>query len=490
MIRIAIAIIVLLSSSLFSEGQKKSPSDKKLIGDKPTANAKRSLELENLINDARSLPAEFAADILVRVAASNIDAKWKQEILPEAFALTANVQNKLRLKAKPGTPVDTRVNYRSYAFDLKLDALSLRGKIISEMAVIDKAQALRMLGQISPSFPFDALSCSDQMVYEIGDFYTMLETVTRAVHDEREIQQGERFQFLLPYVEGITSPAQIAPVSRMIRSLHLTNKELFILSDAFAGALKQIAADDRSFTAALTQDRTATYVFELIQEVKKEGGAANEVANAFRNYVSRHLSGVRCEDNVKEPATELPRHIKEMNYYFSHTPFTLEDLRPSKVEKHSAISEYFETKEAIKLSNDFKDLRGYDDEPDTKESETSSVWQERMLNYLRQLEDWDGRGESSEMDYFHQKCVLYFALAKLVTGGPMVERVMTSYINFLYQPTILKESRIEWQLHARELLGLVQAREGAERAKLLDLLVYSKNPILQMQARLISANIR
>ena len=173
-----------------------------------------------------------------------------------------------------------------------------------------------MLGQISPSFPFDTLSCSDQMVYNIGDFYTMLGTVTRAVYDEKEIQQGERVQFLLPYIEGITSPAQIAPVSRMIRSLNLADKELFILTQAFAGAVKQITADDRSFTAALTQDKTGAYVFELIQEVRKEGGAYNEVANAFRSYVSEHPSGVRCEDNVKEPATELPPHIKELNYLF------------------------------------------------------------------------------------------------------------------------------------------------------------------------------
>lgn len=489
MIKTAIAIIVLLSFSLLSEDQKKSPSDKKLIVDKPAA--KRSVELENLINDARALPAEFAVDILVRLATShNIDAKWKQEILAEAFALSSNVQNKLPLKGKPGTPVDTRVNYRSYAFDLNLDALSLRTRILSQMVSIDKAQALRMLSQIPPSFPFDTLSCSDQMVYDIGDFYTMLGTVARTVHDEKDIQQGERVRFILPYVEGITSPAQIAPVSRMIGSLHLTDKELFILSQAFAGALKQIAADDRSFTAALTQDKTATYVFEFIQHVRKEGGAYNEVANAFQSYLSKHLSGVRCEDNVKEPATELPHHIREINYYFPNTPFTLEDLRPSKVEKGSAISEYFESKDTIKLSNDLKDLRGYDDEPETKEPETSSIWQERMLNYLRQLEDWDGRGESSEIDYFHQKCVLYFALAKLVTEGPISDRVMTSYISFLYQPAILKESRIEWQLHARELLGLVQERKGEERAKLLASLVYSKNPILQMQARLISANIR
>jgi len=109
---------------------------------------------------------------------------------------------------------------------------------------------------------------------------------------------------------------------------------------------------------------------------------------------------------------------------------------------------------------------------------------------LRQLEDWDGRSETSEIDYFHQKCVLYLALTRIAPAGELGEQVLTSYLNFLNQPAILKESRIEWMLHARELLGLLQQRKGDERAALLEALTYSKNPILQTYGRLINANIR
>lgn len=189
----------------------------------------------------RALPAEFAIDILLRVAsANNVDKKWKQEILAEAFILTSGVQNEVRLKGKPRTPVDSRVNYRSYAFDLNLDALSLRSKIISQMLLLDKGQALRMLNQIPTNLRLPALSCSDQMVYNVDELYKMLGSVTGAVYTERKVQQGERVQFLLPYVKGLTSPAQIAALIRMIAALRLTEKELFMVSQAFASALKQV----------------------------------------------------------------------------------------------------------------------------------------------------------------------------------------------------------------------------------------------------------
>lgn len=489
MLRIAITALALTSFLLPLHGQEKSPSEKTPPSNKPAA--KRPIELENLINDARSLPAEFAIDIFLRVAAANdVDKKWEQEILAEAFTLTSGVQNEVRLKSKPRMAVDSRVNYRSYAFNLNLDALSLRSKIIRQMVMIDKDQALRMLNQIPANLQLPALSCSDQMVYNVDAFYETLETVTRAVHNDRKIQQGERVQFLLPYIEGITSPAQIGPVIRMITAVRLTQKELLMVSQAFANALKQMSADDRSFTPALMQDRTAASGYEFVQLLKKEGAAYNEVSNAFRAYFAKHLTGVRCEDNLIPSTAKLPAQIQEINYYYPNNPLSFDDLHPSKVEKAEVIAEYFESKESSKLSRELRELNGYeDDEPSTKEPKTSAAWQERMLIYLRQLENWDGERETSEIDYFHQKAVLYFALARIVPPGDLRDRVMTSYISFLNDAGVIKESRIEWLLHERELLGILQDKKGDESSKLLDSLMYSKNPILQAHARLIKANL-
>src|SRR6202043_408591 len=138
----------------------------------------RPVEIENLISDARSLPADFAVEALVRIAQSNrvTDRRWKRELLDEAFRLTADLQEPIRRKAVPfsGLPVDTRPGYRSYAFDLKLDALSQRSRIITVMLELNNGHARDLLAEIPPGLSLHALTCNDTLVYDVSDFYDMV----------------------------------------------------------------------------------------------------------------------------------------------------------------------------------------------------------------------------------------------------------------------------------------------------------------------------
>jgi len=126
------------------------------------------------------------------------------------------------------------------AFALSLDSLSLRSRIVEQMLTIDKSVALRMLNEIPLKLPFKTQPCSAQTEYDVSDFYRLLEKIARTVFDEKQIQQGERVQFILPYIENMSSPAQITPVTNLVISLDLRQKESFIISQAFANALKQL----------------------------------------------------------------------------------------------------------------------------------------------------------------------------------------------------------------------------------------------------------
>lgn len=457
------------------------------------ATPNRSSEIENLIIGARSLPPEFAIDVLLRVASSNrVDKQWKQEILEEAFVITSDVEHELREKVipVPGSSVDTRPGYRSYAFDLKLDALSTRVRIIDQMISLNKRRALRMFEQISPKFSFKTLSCSDRMTYELGEFYRVLEKIIRVTYDEKKIQQGERIQFLLPHVENMTSPAQITPLANLLGSLGLRPREAVIVSQAFTNALKKIAADDRLFTAALTSDGTTRAVFRLMQSFAKNEVPSNELPIAYRAYLQRHLAATRCEDNVRPTGNDLPYYIKEINYYYADDPFTREETTPKDIQKASVVREYFETNDANQLLTDFKSLRGYDDDdPATRESKTSAAWHERMLNYLRTLEEWDGRAEASEGDYFHQKCNLYLALLRVVPPGESLDQVLLSYLKLLSQGAPSSSSRIEWLLHSNDLFQFVRKKPRDERSHLLTIILNSKNRVLQEYAEVTKANL-
>lgn len=127
-----------------------------------------------------------------------------------------------------------------------------------------------------------------------------------------------------------------------------------------------------------------------------------------------------------------------------------------------------------------RDLRGYDDEPAISEPHTSPSWQEKMLDFLRRLEAWNGSSETDEEDYFHQKCILYEMLLRTAPGGPQAEQVVFSYLKLLNNPKVITESRVEWSWRVNELSRYLNEKQGDERTRLLNLLANSKNPILQV----------
>lgn len=448
----------------------------------------RSNEIENLLGRARSLPAEFAIDIFLRLEKSKrVDKQWRKEILEEAFTLTANVQNELREKAIPfpNTPADTRAGYRSLAFALNLDSLSLRSRIIDEMLSINQSAALRMFNEIPPKLPFKARSCSAKTEYDVSDFYRLLEKTARTVYDEKQVQQGERVQFILPYIENMSSPAQIGPIAKLLISLNLRQRESFIVSQAFTGALKKISADDRSFSAALIRTETTNNIAALVNLYRKTGVPYDQIQHEYRAYLERHLLATRCEDNVKL----LELQIKEINYAYPNDPILIDDSKPLKVEEVPVTTTYFESPESNAFLSELRELRGYDDDdPATREPHTSASWQEKLLDYLRRLEAWEAGNESDEVDHFHQKCILYKMLLRIAPAGVQSDQVLFSYLKLLGQPTAMSESRVEWLWHVNELIRYMSDKPEPERSRLLNILASSKYPPLQVYGDLAKAN--
>jgi hypothetical protein len=297
--------------------------------------SQRSPDIDNLLTLARTTSPEFAIDALLRIAASSqVDAMWKQEILEEAFLLTAKVQNSFRLRAAPlpGTSSDTRPSYLSNAFDQQLDALSLRSRIVDQMSSINKSRALGMLSEIPSQLRFREISCSDWMSYDVSSFYRTVKAISETAFDRKRIQQGERVQFLLPYVEGMTSPVQVGPIARLLVEVKLSSREVSILSQAFVSALRKVNGDDRSFSPSLNQDRIVRDFVNLVELLKKERLGPSELLTAVHDYLGRHLKGVRCQDSTSPIDRDLPMVIKEANYLFPNAPFEAADVKPAKIE--------------------------------------------------------------------------------------------------------------------------------------------------------------
>lgn len=100
-----------------------------------------------LLDQARSLPPEFSADTMLRLAASRFAAepKRRRELIEEAFVAGGHAQL-VYPRALDGMAADSRPSLEFHRNDL--EALTLQTRAVKAMLSIDPARALAMFRDI------------------------------------------------------------------------------------------------------------------------------------------------------------------------------------------------------------------------------------------------------------------------------------------------------------------------------------------------------
>ncbi len=78
------------------------------------------------------------------------------------------------------------------------------------------------------------------------------------------------------------------------------------------------------------------------------------------------------------------------------------------------------------------------------------------------VESWNKSHDETEENYFHEVCFIYVPLLELVPPGELWDNVLESYINFLKQPEVERESPPEWYFEVRRLLELDDAEPATQ----------------------------
>jgi len=455
----------------------------------------RPPEIVALITDARTVAPEFAAFAFYRLVEAKkvTDPQWQRELLEEVFTTAATAQEPLRRRALPGTEVDTRSGYFASAFALGMDAMTLRLRAVALMLALDARKAREMFAEMPSKLELSPLNCKDSLVYDVVYFYDVLGKVAAQSFNAEEKAQGEDIRFVEPYLDGMTSPAQVGPLGELVVALGNTPARLEMLLHSFNSSLRKISGDDRTFNAEMyLLGRTFTRIEEAC---RKHGVARDRMLEAFRAYVVRHLGGERCADNVRHE-TRDGKDIKDysnFNQIVSEidpgqkliASIKPEDVTPSRVEGEANVFRYWQTPAARNLLLKAKELRfGTGEKPLTMAERLEPKWELKLTEFLNLLSDWDRRGESAETDYFHQKAVLYEVLLELVPSAQTRERILREYVAFLGQPAMQQESRIQWFWHVTPLLGGTRLGKFADRPRLLEVLSNSGDPVLRLYADL------
>jgi len=475
-----------------SDSKKESaPNAKNKAGSDNTKEEKRAAEIETFITYARSVPAEFSADLLIRLVESGKikDRKTRQQLLIEAFYTAAKAQEPLKLAALPGSAVDSRSGYRASALRLGLDSLSLQCRAIRALMPLNKQKARQLFDEIK--LKLDPLDCENSLAYDLDSFFDTILVIAQTGFSSEETQRGEHIYFIENYVSKINSSNQIKPAIKVLTSLETTNLELARLGRAFSTALAKVPTDGRAFSAPWNS--TMSSIDNLVSKFNRRGLPGDEIIESYRIYLINQLTGQRCADTVasKEQQTLETSLVTHFNdklrslAYKNISPISEDEIKPGRRGGSVRDEVYWTSAKSKSILSAMRRLRfkSPGNEFNAQEKE-SPEWQSQLSELMRALADWVPSDEKSEEDYFHQKCVIYDALSEVIPADKQYDglrdEVLRDFATLLSGSQLQKAKPAEWFLHAKMLIDKANTATPRERDKLTSLIYNSRSTILHL----------
>jgi hypothetical protein len=386
----------------------------------------------------------------------------------------------------PGTSplfTDSDVGVRSVALERGLDTLSLRCRVIRAILDVDRKRALEFFESMAP-LRIPPRGCSDALVDRVNEFYSTLVLLVNRAFSDSEKREGKHLELTETLLHAMATPAQLEPAARMIVDLQLDGKRLAPVLGAYSTARHAMSADDRAFSAA-THQGLLDALTRLAKDSETKGISSFGLVDAFRAYYVRQMRGARCEDNLSAEGAglTLQRIAESFNSDLRPIadpeakqirPIQPDELQARKVDGHATVYEFWSKPETRKLLMDLGRLRFGTREqqeannkkglrPDgmaqylSVEQRSALSWQTEAREYLNEVESWNKDHDETDENYFHQVCFIYVPLLELAPPGELWDNLLLSYISFLKQSVVEKESPPEWYLEVDRLLELGDA---------------------------------
>jgi hypothetical protein len=459
--------------------------------------------LMELADLARSVPAEFGADALLRLAESPAvtDLDTRRELIDEAFRLAAAAQEPMKRRGiRQGSP-DTRVNFQSRAFAQDLDVLSLQSRAVLDMISLDHARARLLFDQITPPRP-PKLACADALVYDVAAFYETLAEIVSTTFTPKERAEEQHVKYLMSAAGRILSPVEVGPMARALMAVKVTPEQLQAEITAFGASLRNIAGDDRTFSFTVSRFGTAlTDLGALATEAGRQQVPTVALLEAFRGYLVRHLTGARCWDTGGPTITTgivsaLPAGQPDALTFFNdqlrplvYPPAAqIEPLGPDDIRAASAEGAVDEEKswnsQEVKLLADRYNLllKNPNGVAWSADERNSNEWKDKLREFLGAMAAWKPEVGAAAANYFYQKCYLFSSLVNLVPNGDLRQQVLRGYLQFLEQNSFRESSRIQWFLPVNTLL--VRVMFDPALSPLADEMRHAADAVIALYARL------
>jgi hypothetical protein len=466
-----------------------------------SAGATLPAEIQSLIDQARSAPAEFSAAALLRLAESDkVDRAAKPRLLEDAFRQAALAQQRWKRRAVDPRS-DASTAFLSKAFAQNLDTGSLQTQAVKALLPLDARKARTLFLEIAPP-QLDPLGCDDNLVYDISAYYDALAEIVNSSFTPREIAAEEPLKLVEWSMAGLASPLQLGPVAKMLAALQLKPGQGEALLTSFSGALQAIEGDPRSFGAAT--DR----VGGLGAQIQNLAAAspARQMPNyplieAYRAFLVRHLRRAVCAGTGPamvsygvQPAQPPPQDA--VSFFNGQLraevyppgaeikPISSDEIQPAQVEDLKPAPSQCGSEECRRLVSLYRALIfNPQNLPLTPAEKETTEWQSKLKEYIGALAEWKDPGGSGAPAYFRQKCALYSDLVNLVPKSADRDRVLPAFLGFLNRNPYQGEHRAEWFLPVNTLVGRIFADSQGMAQTMRDLRG-TEDPVIALFANL------
>jgi hypothetical protein len=294
----------------------------------------------------------------------------------------------------------------------------------------------------------------------------------------------------------------VGPLARLLASAPLKQAQLEVMVNSFAGSLKQLSGDDRSFGATIAGEEVSAAIAGLASFCERRQINPIPLLDAWRSYLVRHLSGARCEDATglegagmsfgiiarrvsAESAYTGPlgavRYFNENMRTGALRPIADDEVKPSKTEGKATAAGACDSPQCRQLADMFKQLvLGPTGLALTDEEKSGGDWGGRLKDYLAALADWKG---DDPAECFRWKSHFYDQLFNVLPAGPDRDLVQNSLLAWLQNSDYERDHHVEWFYPVNVLIIRAFADPAGLKTTVRELR-NAANPVISLYAQL------
>ena len=407
--------------------------------------------IELLAFAATGAPAEFAADLFIRIAESpNVsDTARKRELLNDAFMRAYGAQESFK-RAAASAPIDSPAGGVTRALATGLDMLTLQLRATAGMVEVDPARAREMFEWID--FYLPRATCRDLLVPVADEYYSTLAAISRRTFGDTPEERGDALRFFELYLWRTHLPSEIPALVKAVKTLELTLVDAGYLEAAIGALTNQIDSDPRGFSSYGLE--IVSHMTELADANRNNGVLGETLMRAARKLIAAQISAARCTDSAAETAIAETFNAILRRKELAPTdvpPVTTNDARSARLLGAAVVGVYWRTPDAKRLVDRLQDLRDLAAGPRTMAIKAGPDWQRLALQWLQEVDAWNGAREASEREFFDQRVLLYDQFMNVVLPGTLRERAVQSWIEFLRRSENGRIPRTAWMANVIRL---------------------------------------